>query len=429
MLTIYGDVALSAFRKDKCLENLVKVVPECNGIDTRFVYFVDVEKDLNDPEIEKVFGLLNTTLLLQRQEAHSAVSKRVVIPRIGTISPWSTKATDIFHLCGLNKIRRIERGVIWYLYGSFDHLPEADLADVLFDPMTESLLDREAEAEGLFAQSSPAPLVVVDLLTGGEAALKQANEESGFALSEEEQAYLVDQFRQLGRNPTDVELMMFAQVNSEHCRHKIFNADWTIDGQVKDRSLFSMIRHTHQQTPQGTLSAYSDNAAVLSGSLSERLIADVTDKTYHYVKEEVPFTAKVETHNHPTAISPFPGASTGSGGEIRDEGATGRGGKPKAGLTGFSVSHLRLPDSPQAWELKEIKSDRIASPLQIMIEGPLGAAAFNNEFGRPNIAGYFRSFEHDSGVQGERLGYHKPIMLAGGLGNVRPNHVEKKKNS
>ena len=434
MLIISGDIALSHFRTQKCQNDLATRIPQCHGVETRFVYFLQTDSQFDSNELAKIYGLLNTTAALQQPPAiksSGSIVKKVVVPRIGTISPWSTKASDIFYLCGFGEIKRVERGVVWWFYGDgLDHrmddgMDESALSGLVFDPMTESLLDTEADVRKLFVSQEPAPLLTVDLLNGGAQALHQANMEFGFALSEEEQAYLIEQFSKLGRNPTDVELMMFAQVNSEHCRHKIFNADWVIDGESKDQSLFSMIRHTHQHTPDGTLSAYSDNAAVLAGSEAQRWASDPNNDGYGYTREPVHFTAKVETHNHPTAISPYPGASTGSGGEIRDEGATGRGGKPKAGLVGYSVSHLRIPDLPKPWEQAESKPDRIAAPLQIMTEGPLGAAAFNNEFGRPNIAGYFRTFEQQGESENERFGYHKPIMLAGGLGTIRPQHVEK----
>jgi phosphoribosylformylglycinamidine synthase len=448
MLIIPGTAAISEFRKEKALIQIQKNIPFCRSVESQFVYFLDLLNDLEEDEKETVGKLLNlesidNTLNQTVREDASTTQTRTVIPRLGTISPWATKATEIFQHCGLSKVRRIERGVHWSLSG-IDESPasctrsefNALLAGVIYDPMTDSILVNPSDAENLFATDSPAPLVVVDLINGepgaGLASLQAANEEFGFALSDEEQIYLVERFNELGRNPTDVELMMFAQVNSEHCRHKIFNADWNIDGIAQGQSLFSMIRHTHAQNSSGTLSAYSDNAAALAGSDAERLAPNPRNKHYEYSVEPVHFTAKVETHNHPTAISPFPGASTGSGGEIRDEGATGRGGKPKAGLVGYSVSHLRLPELPQPWEAPENKPERIASPMQIMLEGPIGAAAFNNEFGRPNIAGYFRCFEQvdESGLaQGSdinaRYGYHKPIMLAGGLGNIRPGHIDK----
>ncbi|WP_423906677.1 phosphoribosylformylglycinamidine synthase [Candidatus Spongiihabitans sp.] len=451
MLVIPGLSAISEFRKEKAIGHLCKAMSNCPShrgilqisVDAKFVYFVDLKNPLNEHEKGILAQLLNlgatdfiehsgkdNPVYLDGYSSSGTSQTRTVIPRLGTISPWATKATDIFHHCGLEQINRIERGTRWrFAVSGNQQISNKILAGVVYDPMTESILEDPRDAEKLFATEMPTPLVIIDLLGGGLKALKVANEKFGFALSAAEQSYLVDSFKSLGRNPTDVELMMFAQVNSEHCRHKIFNADWDIDGVSQAQSLFAMIRHTHTQNRAGTLSAYDDNAAVLEGSMAQRLAADGNDHGYRFQLEPVHFTAKVETHNHPTAISPFPGASTGCGGEIRDEGATGRGGKPKAGLVGYTVSHLRLPDLPQPWEATENKPERIASPLQIMLEGPVGAAAFNNEFGRPSIAGYFRSFEqvdHQPGSNGRvRHGYHKPIMLAGGLGNIRPRHVKK----
>ena len=442
MLIIPGGRAISEFRKEKILGLILKAGPNCRSVDAKFVYFADVKRELDAREQGILAQLLNAADFIEHPGTDNPSQTRTVIPRLGTISPWATKATDIFHRCGLEQVNRIERGTRWrFAVSGNPQISNEILAGTVYDPMTESILDDQRDAEKLFATDKPTPLAVIDLLGGGLKALKAANEEFGFALSDAEQRYLVKRFTSLGRNPTDVELMMFAQVNSEHCRHKIFNADWDIDSVAQAHSLFAMIRHTHAQSRAGTLSAYDDNAAVLEGSMAERLAADGDGHgdghSYRFQWEPVHFTAKVETHNHPTAISPSPGASTGCGGEIRDEGATGRGGKPKAGLVGYSVSHLRLPDLPQPWEATcemtceatENKPERIASPLRIMLEGPIGAAAFNNEFGRPSIAGYFRSFEQvdcQSGSNGSvRYGYHKPIMLAGGLGNIRPGHVKK----
>ena len=429
MLIYPGADALSEFRKQKVLARIQQFAPSCTRINAHFYYFVDNSEALRSGQVDIVAQLLNVDTAGNRpttatRPEGSEQLMRFVVPRLGTISPWSSKATDIFHLCGLGSIRRVERGIQWQFAG-LDNLAPESAVGVIYDPMTESLLDSERDTCALFVQSVPAPLVVIDLLAGGAQALESANREFGFALSDEEQVYLLKRFTELGRNPTDVELMMFAQVNSEHCRHKIFNAQWNIDGIDQDRSLFSMIRNTHNQNSSGTLSAYRDNSAVLEGTETERFAPDPGSRLYSFVEEPVHFVAKVETHNHPTAISPFAGAATGSGGEIRDEGATGRGGKPKAGLVGFSVSHLRLPELAQPWELPQQKPRRIAGPLQIMIEAPLGAAAFNNEFGRPNTCGYFRTFEQETGKPGQRYGYHKPIMLAGGLGNIRPGHVAK----
>lgn len=433
MLQIPGAIALSDFRKKKIVHQLAAALPGCIGVEAHFLHFVDVseQQPLTPSQIQTLEKLLDYGQGVGRPtDQKGALSiGRVSVPRIGTISPWATKATDIAWHCGLNTIKRVERGIQWALIFDQSEIDESAMNAVLsgsiYDPMVESCLLHADEAEVLFSKASPAPLCIIDILGGGMLALEAANTEFGFALSDPEKAYLLEQYTLLGRNPTDVELMMFAQVNSEHCRHKIFNADWTVDGEAKAKSLFGMIRTTHQKNSEGTLVAYNDNAAILQGSAASKLLVDHTDGQFRYVEEPAHIAIKVETHNHPTAISPFPGASTGSGGEIRDEGATGRGGKPKAGLAGFTVSHLRLPDLPRPWESEAKTPGRIASPLQIMLEGPIGAAAFNNEFGRPNIAGYFRTFEMASETPEKRYGYHKPIMLAGGLGNVRPSHVNK----
>ena len=434
MIQVYGAIALSDFRKRKLAELLGAAVPGIEALEARFIHLVNLAPGavLEDRDRTTLEGLLDYGHGVGHPTDPGAhVVHRYTVPRIGTISPWATKATDIVHHCGIRAVERVERGIHWQLYSgeppdeSPDGMPDASLAGILFDPMLESLLHDVAGAAALFTRKEPAPLNEVDVLGGGRAALEEADRTQGFALSAAEMDYLLERFRELGRNPTDVELMMFAQVNSEHCRHKIFNADWTVDGERRDQSLFSMIRTTHKRSPGGTLVAYADNAAILEGYPARRFQPDGRDRVYRYHDEEVHLTAKVETHNHPTGISPFPGASTGAGGEIRDEGAAGRGGKPKAGLAGFSVSHLRIPGYRRPWEMEESRPARIASPLQIMLEGPVGAAAFNNEFGRPNICGYFRTFEQPAGDPRERLGYHKPIMLAGGLGSIRPGHIHK----
>ena len=352
-----------------------------------------------------------------------------MVPRLGTISPWSTKATDIAQHCGLSGVTRIERGIIYYLTGNLSVAVKAAVLPLLHDRMTESILsDINEAAAKIFQHGSPQPLATVDILQGGCDALAVANREMGLALSADEIEYLVENFKKLQRNPTDVELMMFAQANSEHCRHKIFNADWVIDGQVEDMSLFGMIRNTHKISPAGTVVAYSDNSSVIEGASVERFYPR-TGGAYEFSEELTHTLMKVETHNHPTAIAPFAGAATGSGGEIRDEGATGIGSRPKAGLTGFSVSNLNIPGFVQPWEkysensVSYGKPSRIVTALQIMLDGPLGGAAFNNEFGRPNLTGYFRTFEEN--VAGEMRGYHKPIMLAGGLGSISAIHTHK----
>ena len=353
--------------------------------------------------------------------------KFLVVPRFGTISPWASKATDIAHNCGLQSVARIERGLAYHVKGDLDANARQRVAALLHDRMTEMVLEQFDAAEGLFAHTQPKPFDRVDILSGGRAALEEANQTLGLALAEDEIDYLVQSFTELKRNPSDVELMMFAQANSEHCRHKIFNASWDIDGQAQDKSLFGMIKNTFELHREGVLSAYKDNAAVIEGFVAGRFFPQPSSHEYRFHEEPVHILMKVETHNHPTAIAPFPGAATGSGGEIRDEGATGRGGKPKAGLAGFTVSNLRIPGFEQPWEEDNGKPDRIVTPLQIMLDGPLGGAAFNNEFGRPNLTGYFRTFEQtvQSPRGAEIRGYHKPIMIAGGLGNIRAGHVEK----
>ncbi|MEM7358699.1 MAG: phosphoribosylformylglycinamidine synthase [Pseudomonadota bacterium] len=428
MLRLRGSQAYSSFRIDKLAALIRPEFPQIQSLDTEFQHLVKLKDEANplsDSELEKLEKLLTYGPTMAEVE-HSG-QRLYVLPRFGTISPWSTKATDIAQHCGLQKIARIERAVAFYVSSNetLDNEQLSALAEKLHDPMTESIIAELSEAEQLFREEAPQALLEVDLLGAGKAALIDANSELGLALSTDEIDYLVEQYTKLNKNPTDVELMMFAQVNSEHCRHKIFNADWIIDQQEQEHSLFRMIRETHMQNPDGTLVAYSDNSSVLAGSPGERFFADPDSLEYQSVEEDVHILCKVETHNHPTAISPFPGAATGSGGEIRDEGATGRGSKPKAGLTGFSVSNLRLPEAPRPWEGAESKPSRIASPLQIMLEGPIGGASFNNEFGRPNIAGYFRTYEQAIANDADVRGYHKPIMLAGGLGNIRPQHVSK----
>ncbi|HVJ16204.1 MAG TPA: phosphoribosylformylglycinamidine synthase [Polyangiaceae bacterium] len=423
MLSLRGGPALTPFRRDKLLTALRERVARLAQLETEHVFFVDHRG--GGPELESRLVALLGAVGPAGGGGGQAV---LVVPRIGTISPWASKATDIAHSCGLDAVRRIERGRLYRLsaQGELDAAELAALLPLLHDRMTESVLPGLEHAARIFARAEPKPLTSVGVLAGGRAALVRANQDLGLALADDEIDYLVAAFRELGRDPTDVELMMFAQANSEHCRHKIFKADFVIDGQAQEKSLFGMIQNTHRVSPQGTLSAYSDNAAVLEGSTGQRFFPDAGSGVYGSTREPIHFLVKCETHNHPTAISPHPGASTGSGGEIRDEGATGRGSKPKAGVTGFSVSHLRIPGFVQPWEEVDYgKPDRIVSPLDIMIDGPLGGAAFNNEFGRPAVAGYFRSFEL---VQGGALrGYHKPIMLAGGIGNVRPGHVMKQR--
>jgi len=433
MIELAGALAVSDFRIAKLRPALEATQSGIGAITARFIHFVDLERDLDARE----HALLERLLTYGPREAatpatSAAAIEITVVPRFGTISPWSSKATDIAKVCGLDAVRRIERGIVWRMETAkkLTRDESARLATPLFDRMTETALLDRGDAARLFVKEKPRQLRTVSLASG-RAALVTANSELGLALSDDEIDYLVKNFAALGRDPTDVELMMFAQANSEHCRHKIFNADWIIDGERMPKSLFAMIRNTHAKNPQGVLSAYRDNAAVMEGAVGKRYFPNPENDIYGAIDEPIDILMKVETHNHPTAISPFPGAATGSGGEIRDEGATGRGAKPKAGLTGFSVSHLRIPGFEQPWEKAHGdalgKPDRIVSALDIMQEGPIGGAAFNNEFGRPNICGYFRTFEQAAhGDPGGRVrGYHKPIMIAGGLGNVRRKHVEK----
>ncbi|MDU6286585.1 MAG: phosphoribosylformylglycinamidine synthase, partial [Acinetobacter sp.] len=357
-----------------------------------------------------------------RQSASDEI-QILVTPRVGTISPWSSKATDIFKNCN-TPVHRLERGLLFTLKGVTEITNE--VKQVLHDRMTETVFAQIEDAKALFSETAPKLLNSIDILGQGKEALVKANNEFGFALSEQEIDYLTEAFGKLGRNPNDIELMMFAQANSEHCRHKIFGSEWTIDGEKQPLSLFQMIKNTYKESPTDVLSAYKDNASVIVGYDTMRFYPKADENghfVYKYKSQAAHILMKVETHNHPTAISPFAGAATGSGGEIRDEGATGRGGKPKAGLTGFTVSNLNIPGFEQPWEENYGKPSRMASPLQIMIEGPLGGAAFNNEFGRPALNGYFRTFEQN--VNGEVKGFHKPIMIAGGYGNIRPDHVEK----
>ncbi|MCO8053764.1 phosphoribosylformylglycinamidine synthase [Acinetobacter towneri] len=421
MFIVAGAPAHSSFKKTQLLNRLASM-SSVQSFDSQWVYLFD--QALDEQQQQSALQLLNDGASFELRQAASDEVQILVTPRVGTISPWSSKATDIFANCN-TPVHRLERGVLFTLKGIADVSNE--VKQVLHDRMTESVFNHINDAAALFVETEPKPLNSIDILGEGKAALVKANSEFGFALSDEEIDYLTEAFIKLGRNPHDIELMMFAQANSEHCRHKIFGSEWTIDGEVQPLSLFQMIKNTYKESPTDVLSAYKDNASVIVGFDTQRFYPKKDAATGHYVykykSQAAHILMKVETHNHPTAIAPFAGAATGSGGEIRDEGATGRGGKPKAGLTGFTVSNLNIPGFEQPWEENYGKPSRMASPLQIMIEGPLGGAAFNNEFGRPALNGYFRTFEQN--VNGEVKGFHKPIMIAGGYGNIRPDHVEK----
>jgi len=449
MLILRGSPALSQFRLQKLRHDLATSGIAVRAIGAEFVHVVELHAPLS-PEQHRILEQLLTYGPSRDAENVEGI-QLVVAPRPGTISPWSSKASDIARICGLGNIKRIERVVAYTIdtsspAGAAAAVLTADqqktLRGKLHDRMTQVVFSALADCSALFHHESPKPLATIPLLKQGRDALVEANRTLGLALAEDEIDYLVNSFTTLKRDPNDIELMMFAQANSEHCRHKIFNATWDIDGQAQDRSLFQMIKNTYELHPDGILSAYKDNAAVLTGTTGGRFYVDPKTGEYRAQEEAIHILCKVETHNHPTAISPFPGAATGSGGEIRDEGATGRGSKPKAGLTGFTVSNLKLPGAIQPWEKEYGKPNRIVSALDIMIEGPLGGAAFNNEFGRPSINGYFRTFEaavpaapsaanHGDGAKNaadtpkELRGYHKPIMLAGGFGNIKAEHIKK----
>ncbi|TGG91127.1 phosphoribosylformylglycinamidine synthase [Natronospirillum operosum] len=427
MQVLRGAPALSSFRRQKLLSTLQRTCPDVTSVYADYAHFLRTDEALTKSEQSVLERLLHYGPAATPEEPTGELF--LVVPRPGTISPWSSKATDIAHNCGLGRVRRLERGVAYYVSSAqpLDNEQRWAIAAQLHDRMVEAVLPRLEDAEVLFTTAEPEPLETVDVLAGGHDALGAANEALGLALADDEIDYLVENFQRMQRNPTDVELMMFAQANSEHCRHKIFNADWTINGEDQSYSLFRMIKYTYECNSEGVLSAYKDNAAVMAGFRNGRFYPDPVTQAYGYNDETVHILMKVETHNHPTAISPFPGAATGAGGEIRDEGATGQGAKPKAGLTGFTVSNLRIPGFVQPWEGQYGRPTRMESPLNIMLEGPIGGASFNNEFGRPNLTGYFRTFEVSApSVVGDQLwGYHKPIMIAGGYGNIRPDHVDK----
>ena len=421
VFNLEGPRALSDFREERLLRALEKVNSAVEAVSSRFIHFVHAEKELDAASVDRLQALLNYGPTPSKVLENTF--DVLVVPRLGTISPWASKATDIVGNCGVAGVLRVERGTLFSVQMKAGTVLSEDekraLAALLHDRMTESAVPPDFPVQNLFVDLQGRPMETVPLLAQGRKALEEANADMGLALSDDEIAYLADAFEKLQRDPTDVELMMFAQANSEHCRHKIFNAEWTIDGEKKAETLFGMIRATHKAAPQFTITAYADNAAIFEGRDVERLYprpsdADPFGSTFEMKTERTHTVFKVETHNHPTAISPFPGASTGSGGEIRDEGATGRGAHPKAGLTGFTTSALRLSEAPHKWEddsdcsagVENAQSygapGRIATPLSIMTEGPLGGAAFNNEFGRPNLLGYFRTFE--ANVGGVRYG-------------------------
>ncbi|MGO2180934.1 MAG: phosphoribosylformylglycinamidine synthase [Pseudoalteromonas nigrifaciens] len=424
MLILRGAPALSEFRVNKILARCQQSQLPVTNVYAEYAHFADLTSPLSSAEQTKLEKLLTYGPTIAE---HTPAGKLVLVtPRPGTISPWASKATDIAHNCGLKQVHRVERGIAYYVEGELNAEQLLQVTALLHDRMTEATHSQFEDAAQLFRSDAPRQMSSVDILSGGREALAIANVEQGFALADDEIDYLVENFIKLGRNPNDIELFMFAQANSEHCRHKIFNADWTIDGEEQPKSLFKMIKNTFEKNPENVLSAYKDNAAVMKGSKAGRFFPNAQGE-YAYHQEDIEILMKVETHNHPTAIAPFSGAATGSGGEIRDEGATGRGSKPKAGLVGFTVSNLRIPGYEQPWESDFGKPERIVTALDIMTEGPLGGAAFNNEFGRPNLLGYFRTYEEQvtshNGL--EVRGYHKPIMLAGGLGNIRTDHVQK----
>lgn len=426
MEILRGSPALSAFRINKLVTTFQELQLPVRSLYAEYVHFADVTQPLNDEQTTRLEKLLRYGPSLAEHTPQGQLL--LVTPRPGTISPWSSKATDIAHNCELPMVKRLERGLAFYLDApELDQAQFEQVAALLHDRMMETVFTDLADAAQLFTQHTPHPLTTIDIQQGGRQALSAANVRLGLALAEDEIDYLLNAFTQLGRNPNDVELYMFAQANSEHCRHKIFNADWVIDGVAQPKSLFKMIKNTFETTPEHVLSAYKDNAAVMEGSVAGRFYAEAETGQYDFHQQPIHILMKVETHNHPTAISPWPGAATGSGGEIRDEGATGRGAKPKAGLTGFSVSNLRIPGFEQPWEEDFGKPERIVTALDIMLDGPLGGAAFNNEFGRPALNGYFRTYEEKvSSHNGDEIrGYHKPIMLAGGIGNIRDDHVQK----
>ena len=427
LTTVPGGNALSPFRAAALLARLQRVAPALTAVSARHVHWVASAAALDEATSATVTRLLTYGAPYAGDAPGEHVVLVVVAPRLGTLSPWASKATDIAHNCGVD-VRRVERVTEYHLAAEAPLTEEqwVACADLLHDRMTQAALPTRADAAALFDEREAEPMEHVDVLGRGRDAIEEADTAYGLALSDDEVDYLVEAFTGLRRNPTDVELMMFAQANSEHCRHKIFNADFVVDGEVQPRSLFGMIRHTEEVAGEGTVVAYKDNASVMVGGRRVRWLPESADGPSRYAgrEDDVHVLMKVETHNHPTAISPFPGAATGAGGEIRDEGATGRGSQPKAGLTGFAVSNLRLPGLDEPWEADPYGAPaHLASPLEIMVEGPIGAAAFNNEFGRPGLGGFFRVYEQT--VDGVRRGFHKPIMSAGGLGTIGADMTEK----
>ena len=422
MFFLRGAPALSEFRLNKLQQDISLQISDHRSPDlviaTEYVHFVDLDAPLTDVEKDILNRILTYGPSIKGQIDELGFDL-FVTPRPGTISPWSSKATDIARNAGLKKVKRIERGIHYQFSAQLD---VAMIAPLIHDRMVEVIFESTEDISALFQAGEPAPIASIPVLNGGRQALVDANTALGLALADDEIDYLCDAFNGLGRDPTDVELMMFAQANSEHCRHKIFNASWTVDGVDREKSLFQMIKNTYECGGEGVLSAYSDNASVVEGAVAGRFYPESNSKQYAYHQQPIHLLMKVETHNHPTAIAPFPGAGTGAGGEIRDEGAVGKGSKPKVGLTGFTVSNLQIPDALLPWEQDYGKPDRIVSALDIMLQAPIGGAAFNNEFGRPNICGYFRTFEQD--FNGQRRGYHKPIMLAGGYGNIKEEHID-----
>ena len=423
VLPLRGTRALSDFRVEKLLQKAAALGLPAAQLSSEFWYFAASDAPLAADDAAKLEALVDAQSVAAPQVS-DGLNLFLITPRLGTVSPWASKATDIAHNCGLSQITRIERGMAVWVSGRLNEDEKRAWAALLHDRMTESVLPDFQAAEKLFAHPEAQTFVTVNVLNGGRDALVQANAELGLALSADEIDYLVENYRALNRNPSDVELMMFAQANSEHCRHKIFNADFVLNGQAQEKSLFRMIRDTHEAHPEGTVVAYKDNASIIEGAKIRRFYPHAAENQgYRFAEEDTHILMKVETHNHPTAIAPFAGAATGAGGEIRDEGATGRGARPKAGLTGFTVSNLNIPGFAQPWEQPYGKPGHLASALDIMIDGPIGGAAFNNEFGRPNLLGYFRTFEQE--FDGQMRGYHKPIMIAGGLGNIQAQQTHK----